>query len=384
VWFNVAGASGLLVLGGLIAPAARRTGCRTLPELVGVLYDDPYLRRLASVTSVLAAVAWLALLSLASAQVLTAALPGLDASVALVLLVLVMLVYTAMGGQRAVADSDVVQLGILIGAILLVALPLALSRAGGLAALPRESLSLPFSTTLGPSTVLTWLLLYGIPHAIGPDVQSKILSARDERTARRSCIVAAMLKALFGVGIVLLVLSARSLGVASAQGTTGTLPAILTELFPGGLGAVLSLALLAVLMSSWDSVALTASAIVANDLLPARSDRSRLLAARLSAVVLAGAGCLVALASRRDLVSFFELGYTLFAAGLGPVILLGFWRGRIGLGRVTARWAVLGGGGVGVILTLLERPQGVEPVVAGVLVGFAILVGGGIRTRLVR
>ncbi len=387
VWFNIAGSVGLLILGLFFARRVRATGRFTLPELAGELYQDQWIRKLASYTSLAAALAWLALLIRASSDVLAIGLPDLSSETAVAFIVVVLGAYTMLGGQRAVADSDVIQLLILVLGFTLVGIFFVVRGHGDLSSLPREELSFPTSESFGWDLVLVWCLLTGLPHLVGSDIYGKLLSARDETTARRSCFIAAATKLLFGFLLALVVLKAKATGLLldGSGPASNTLGSILGSAIESPFDSIFLLALLAILMSSMDSVLLTASSIVAHDVvgekveeLDSQCDRTNLRMGRIASLVMTGLAVLLALDSEGTVVNLFRLGYTIFAGGLGPLILFGFFRERLGLKRGAARWAVVMGGGTALTWTYLERWEvigsGLDPVLPGVFLSTAVLL----------
>ena len=90
-----------------------------------------------------------------------------------------------------------------------VALACALPGAHGLGGLPPEAWSFPTSATFGAGDVAAMLVLVGLPHLVGSDVYLKLLSCRDEDTARRAALLAAGSKVLFGLSVAAIALAAR-------------------------------------------------------------------------------------------------------------------------------------------------------------------------------
>ncbi|HSB63355.1 MAG TPA: hypothetical protein VLJ18_04275, partial [Thermoanaerobaculia bacterium] len=212
------------------------------------------------------------------------------------------------------------------------------------------------------------LVLVGLPHAVGSDVWAKLLSARDERAARRAALGAVLSKLAFGLATTAVALAGIARGV-------GGPPA---ELFPRtvfllagkALAPLLLVALVATMQSSADSVLLSAAAATTHDLL---GPRAGIYATRLAVVLYGGLGLVVALLLR-DLVETFRLGYTLFASGLILPTLVAFCPG-VRVNRHFAGTAILLGGAT----AMLERfvhPLGIDPVLAGTGVNALVLLFG--------
>src|SRR6266550_8449819 len=147
LWLDFSGALGLFALALLLARRVRREGAMTLPEIVGRYYGGAA-RVAAGVLVLVSEIVWFALLVEATQVVLTAAF-GLSPIPAIVGSTAVFVLYTALGGQFAVARTDLLQYGLMVAGIPVVALACTLARAGDrLAALPREAWSFPTSATL--------------------------------------------------------------------------------------------------------------------------------------------------------------------------------------------------------------------------------------------
>ena len=205
LWLDLAGAIGLLALGLFLARRIRREEAVTLPEIVGRYYGAGA-RFSAALLVLVSEIVWFALLIEATQAVLTAAF-GLSPVLAIVGSSAVFVLYTALGGQYAVARTDLLQYGLMVVGIPGVALGFALAR-GSFAGLPRETWSFPTSPTLGAADIAGLLVLIGLPHLVGSDVYSKLLSCRDESTARRSALLASLSKVVFGLSVAAITIAA--------------------------------------------------------------------------------------------------------------------------------------------------------------------------------
>jgi solute:Na+ symporter, SSS family len=365
LWLDLAGTLGLLGLGLFLAPRIRATGATTIAEVIGRTYG-PGVRKIAAFLVVLAEIVWFALLTEATETVVVATTPWEPTRV-LVATAILFVAYTALGGQRAVVRTDLLQFGLMVVGLLAIALPLALR---SLLKSPAPAALLHFPTGPGFSwvDVFALLVLVGMPHAVGSDVWAKILSARDARSARRAALGASLSKLAFGLATVAIALAgiARGVGGPSAQ----LFPRTVFFLAGGALAPLLLVALLATMQSSADSVLLSAAAATSHDLLGGRAGVG---ASRFAVVAFGGLGLVVALALR-DLVETFRLGYTLFASGLILPTLVAFVP-RVTLDRRFAGAAMIVGGGAAMIERFLH-PLGIDPVLAGTGANALVLLVG--------
>lgn len=372
LWLDFAGAIGLLLLGLFLARRIRREGAVTLPEIVGRHYGIGA-RRAAAALVLVSEIVWFALLVEATQTVLTAAL-GVRPLPALLASTAVFVAYTALGGQFAVARTDLVQFGVMVAAIPGVALYFALSGASGLDGLPAQAWTFPFSARIGPGEVFGLLVLVGLPHLVGSDVYAKLLSCRDEETARRAALLAAASKVVFGLAVAAIALAARKALPPVEPGQA--LPAAVLGFLPPAAAALVLVALIATMQTSADVVLLSACAVTVRDLFPrlARGGRG-VGAARAIAPLYGALGLAVAVALGRNVVETLKLGYSIFAAGIILPVLAAML-------PVTARppargaiAAMIAGGTVAAVGRLVPAASfGADPVLIGTGVNFLILL----------
>jgi SSS family solute:Na+ symporter len=314
LWLDLAGALGLLALGLFFARRVRREGAVTLPEILGRYYGAGA-RRTAAVLVLASEIVWFALLTEATQVVLTAAF-GLSPIRAILISTAVFVAYTSLGGQYAVVRTDLLQYGLMVAGIPIVALACALSKAHGLGGLPAAAWSFPTSPTFRAGDVLAMFVLVGLPHMVGSDVYLKLLSCRDEETARRAALYAAGSKVLFGLSVAAIALAARK--ALPPVAASSALPAAVLGFAPPALSAFVLVALVATMQTSADIVLLSATAVTARDLAPPlRGGRPLPLAvSRVLPVVFGALGLSTALALDRDVLQTLRLGYSIFAAGL--------------------------------------------------------------------
>jgi SSS family solute:Na+ symporter len=379
LWFDLAGAAGLLALGLLLARRVRREAAVTLPEIVGRAYG-PRARSAAAFLVLVSEIVWFALLTEATQVVLTAAL-GLAPTLALVLSTAVFVLYTSLGGQFAVVRTDLVQYGLMVVGILGIACFCAVRGAGGLANLPPEAWSFPTSASLGWADIAAWLALVGLPHLVGSDVYAKLLSCRDESTARRSAILAAVSKVAFGLAVAAIALAARK-ALPPMEGSA-VLPNAILAFVPPVLASFVLVALVATMQSSADVVLLSAAAVAARDLIaPVLGRPLPLSAARALTPVFGAVGFGVALAMDRNVLETLKLGYSIFSAGLILPVLAALLARKPLVPTSGAVAAMIIGGAVaaaGRFAPALAFHS--DPVLVGMGANLAVLVFSGVTAR---
>jgi len=374
LWLDLSGAIGLLALGLFLARRIRREKAVTLPEIIGRYYGGGA-RFSAAVLVLVSEIVWFALLVEATQAVLTAVF-GMSPILAIVGSTAVFVLYTSLGGQFAVARTDLLQYGLMVVGIPGVALGFALVR-GRFSELPREVWSFPTSPTFRAGDIAALLLLVGLPHLVGSDVYSKLLSCRDEATARRSALLASLSKVVFGLSVAAIALAARqTIPPAGVE----TLPRAILAFVPPPLSALVLVALVATMQTSADVVLLSATAVTVRDVLPAILHRPVPLAfARALSPLYGALGLAVALALDRNILETLKLGYSIFAAGLILPVLAALLGGRFAPTPRGAISAMFAGGAVAFLGRL--RPEllgGRDPVIAGTGINLLILLASSV------
>ncbi|MBA7473358.1 Sodium/glucose cotransporter [subsurface metagenome] len=355
VWWLLVGSIGLAVLGIFLAKTVRKFGLYTLPELVGKQYDG----RIALAASILIVVAWI---GITAGQIIAA---GKIMSVLgignplwwMVIFTVVFVAYTILGGQYAVIRTDIVQT-IIIFAGIFGGLALLLSHLGGLgglkSSLPPEQLAFPLSSQFGGVDLVKFLLLIGLTYVVGPDMYSRLFCAKDGNTARASALWAALFIIPVAFGITLIGMGASVLfpQISPEQ----ALPMVIKEVLPPFLGGIVLAALLCAVMSSADTILLSASTILSVDIIgrfrPSLSQRQILAISRWAIVVL-GFGALGLALTLKGVINALLFAYTVYTAGLILPVLAGFYKNRLRVTSAGALAAIIGGGGAALISKLL-------------------------------
>jgi SSS family solute:Na+ symporter len=351
-WWLLVGSIGLVVLGLFFAERVRKFGLYTLPQLIGKQYG----RNIALAASILIVIAWLGVLAgqiVAAGQILSVLKIGTPI-LWMVIFNAVLITYTLLGGQYAVIQTDVLQTGMIFTGIF-VGLAQLLSRLGGFGglvnSLPPAKLSFPLSPTFGGYELVSYLLLIGLTYVVGPDMYSRLFSARDAKTARNSVFWAALLIAPLAFAITLMGMGASILfpNISPEQ----AFPALIQGVFPPVVGAIVLAAVVSAIMSP--ALLLTASTILSNDIItklrPSLNEKQVVLISRWGVVVLGILSLLLAL-TLKGVINALLFAYTIYTCGLILPVIAGFYRDRLKLTPMGALVAIIGGGTAGLISKL--------------------------------
>ncbi|GAB2771602.1 sodium:solute symporter family protein [Streptomyces daliensis] len=302
---------------------------------------------------------------------------GLDRIPAIVLGGAVVIAYSTLGGMWSITLTDMVQFVVKSIGVLLLLLPIAVHRAGGLDGMREQLPDDYFSPmNIGVQTVFTYVLIYSFGMLIGQDIWQRVFTARSDTVARRGgtvagtyCLVYALAGAVIGTAAKVLYPKLDSPDAAFATLVDDALPV-------GVKGLVLAAALSAVMSTS--SGALIACATVANNDIWARL-RARVAGVPAESgdaagdevkgnrvfILVMGVATVVISILLNDVVEALTVAYNLLVGGLLVPILGGLVWKRGTAGGALAAVAV---GGLTVLGTMIWK--GVlanEPIYYGLL-----------------
>lgn len=337
-WWLGSGAAGLSLLTVFLAARVRRTEARTMPEIVDDFFG-PQIRRLISFIIVLA---WLSILAAqfsALSQVVSA-LTGLEGRSALIWGTVLVTVHTLSGGQAGVIRLDRWQCLILIIGLLLMVGWLVRVNYPALAAIKIEAVNELFPQ----NRLIYFLLILGGSYVVCPTLFGRLLSAENEKTARRGAWGAVLGLAAVSIAVVMIGLLARGLIEPGLRGDA-VLVNLLETVFPPWLTLAAYVVLLSAIISSADSGLITAGLILAHDIWGIKDLKSSRLC--LSALALGG---LLLTLTDKGILGFLLMANDIYVCGVvGPVFVGLMWpgRGRAVPSKILAATGIASGGLLG-------------------------------------
>ncbi|MCE5229916.1 hypothetical protein LLG95_10010 [bacterium] len=321
LWFTGSVALGFIANGLFIARRVRASGAHSLAHFVEMQYGRPA-RRMTSALLVVCAMAFFGLTIKSFSLLLGPFAEGVGwlavAGRAEIVACAVILAYTLLGGHKAIAATDPLQIALIVAGLALALLPLGIARAP-LSALPAGMMRLPFGPGAGPMFAFNMIVLMGLAGVVGGDVFSKILSARDETSASRGAVIGGLTLGALAVIVALLALCARALLPGLAEPTLA-IPMLARELLPPALFELIVLAILGALISTGDAVLLTGATVLTLDVLRL-DERVSAWPVRAVTLGLALGGLGLALWLGR-LLKIMQFGYTLLVAGVVMPVLI--------------------------------------------------------------
>ncbi len=359
-WWNGAAGLGSLVLAFWVGPKLWRQASDN-----GFLTAGDYLefRYGALVRALLASLLWLGTLAIlagqliAGAAVLTA-VAGIPRPIGAAIGGIAMTVYFTAGGLLSSAWVNAVQLCVLLVG-LIIAVPLALSAAGGLAAiaatpgLPATFWNPMYSS--GPGSGYAFLFLLGPAFVISPGLVQKAYGAADARAVRMGIGMAGVAQMLFAFVPLLLGIAARHLHPDLTQRDL-VLPTLLVQSLPWFMGTVALAAVFSAEVSTCDAILFMLSTSLSQDLYkrflnPAASDQQVLKVARAAALLGGLAGVFLAV-QLPNVIAALSIFYSLLGVSLFVPIIAGLYVKRAGTPEALASVAA----GIGTLLYLRAQP----------------------------
>ncbi|HPR31861.1 MAG TPA: sodium:solute symporter family protein [Prolixibacteraceae bacterium] len=187
MWFMICAALGLFVLIPFVGKV-KSLGRFTLPDLLENLYGSGA----KTLASVLIPLAWLGIVAaqmIAASRILQS-FTGLSYPVGVLVSGLVFIFYTLAGGQFSVLKTDLFQSVLILAGLLLITFfsyeNLCRVQQGGFTSSPEQSF--PFNSGFRPFDLLILLMTYATTFTAGPDVYSRLFSAKSNIVAQKSLI----------------------------------------------------------------------------------------------------------------------------------------------------------------------------------------------------
>jgi SSS family solute:Na+ symporter len=354
----------LIPFGFLLAWRVRRLEVYTLPDILGRAYGD----RVAIPGAVVIVVAWCGVVAaqIVAGALLLESVSALSFQTSVALIAAAFTLYTYWGGQISVIRTDAWQVALLVGGLLItLGLVVQALDTEGLtrASIPPDLLAFPVSDGFGWYELLVFYpVIVGMPYLVGPDIYSRVLCARDERATRNAALTAAA--AVIPLALLLAVLGLAIRIHLPGLAPDSALPTAVVELAPVGLRGLIVVGILGAVMSSADTTLMSASTILALNVVSPLVARHRRWGGPPAAegqlrvtrgfVLALGVVAWAIAASQGGIIPSLLLAYTVFVGGVALPTLASFWRHRLRIGPATAMWAVLLGGGVAMLAEMRE------------------------------
>lgn len=389
---------GWLVSLVFVAPQMRRFGKITVPDFIAVRFGDDgnggdTMRAFSAILIIVAYTVYISA-QYTGAGLIFQSIFGVSNVTGMAIMVLIIIGYTALGGMRASALSDFVQIIIMaVGAI--IAVPLLLGHIGGVGRLEVMLSSLNpayIGWAMTPLEVGTIAAAFGFGMLGAPYEIVRIYSMRDEQTVRYAIGSTLIFQVIIGAGVAVVGMSMR---VLYPELTTPDLASVIMSIDVLGpiLGALVIGAILSAMLSTVDSIMIVSASAIAHDIYaellnPEATERQKLWVNRLAVVFVGVIPFFLALYGEAlgGLVQFIVLlQAAIIGATFSMPLLLGLhWRGANTPGTLAGM--VLGF--VTVLIWHFSIENGtitgiyaqIDPVIPGVIMCLAGMIAGSYLT----
>ena len=364
VWWVLAASVAMIPI-SYFAPQIRRTFSYTIPMVIN--------KRFGAVAGTFSAVLGASsLFLLTSSQMVAAAtvinvLIGVPWVIAVMISAFVILFYTCMGGMTADIYSDMFQFAVLFLGML-VAIPFILQGLGGwdamVAALPDSQMNF---TRIGWFMIISLIIQYFTTFLAGPEMMSRVFSAKDERNARLACLVSAVMMSFVGFVPTVIGLAALGAGVP-AEHSSQVLMWVANEHAPQVVVGFISAAILAATMSSADANLINSSTIFIKDIYqryinPKHIEEKKLVFITRCCNVVLGLLAMGIAMFRIDIIAMNTFAFALRSAGPFAAFVLGvMWQKATPHSGLVA---IIVGSIAAVAWEIMSAPLGIMPIVVG-------------------
>ena len=341
-WYTIANGVGMLMMGLFFAARYRRYNEVTIPGIIEKLVG-PKSRTVCSALLIFVMIA-VGLSQMIAAGKLGESLLGLDFSLSCCLFAVIFIISTMSGGMSSVEATNKLHLGFMYFGMIL-AVVLAVSRLGGwsgftaeLSAVDAEEGTRHFSMTgMGASEVVSQIAASILSAGAAQASIQPVLAARDERVAKKACLLSVLVVVPFGLFTTLLGMAAKAMNHAGLLAVTDAKLAytdLIMSFHPVVAGLILA-SVLAAILSTISPIILASATMFTRDIYARRpgarpTDRQLTRVSRLGTAVSGVLCCLlaIALANASTILSLVKVAYTLRGV-LFIVILFGmYWIDR--------------------------------------------------------
>lgn len=336
-WWLGSGAIGLVLGSVLVAKNVYNLKAYTLADIVDKLLGR-WTRRAVSVL-IIAAWAGIIAAQYVAAATIISILCGMPYHTAMLLTAGFITIYCTLGGQASVLKTDFFQILFIV-----VGLGVAIAALYSQTGLQVEKLHVELvNQKFQLSNVWYMMLIVGSTFVIGPDIFSRMFTAKSPKIARRSMFISGLLLAIVSVGVVMIGLWARNYASVPVNERGSVLPWLMMHAMPKSLGVVLALGLLSALISSADTCTITAATTFEHDI----RGRSSVPATRIATVAVSAIAICIAWVNP-GIIKTLIIAYSIFNCGAFPALLLAiiFYR-KVRLNPVFATVGIIAGGIIG-------------------------------------
>ncbi|MCI8647224.1 MAG: sodium:solute symporter family protein [Firmicutes bacterium] len=275
IWFSLAHVIMIVVACFGTGAWVRRLGATTVPQVIKDMYGPGVA---IAISCVMAGQVWGVLtLECQGLGIVISSLTGWDISKAVILGGILGILYVVFAGMKQVGAVNVINATVMYIGLIIATIYVASKLPGGNfdfieKALPSSEGGAEFMLSIFGNADLMITFAVGnviavtFCQSISQMLMQTMMSAKDEKTIKKSVWLAAPLNGMFGVFAVILGLAARSIPEYAAYGAKLAATNMLVDMLPMWMSALLLAALLAAILSTFAMTSLTTATIWTHDI----------------------------------------------------------------------------------------------------------------------
>lgn len=245
----------------------------------------------------------------------------------------VVLFYTILGGMWSITLTDILQFIVMTVGIFFILFPYSLWSVGGITTLfnsvPQEYLSL---TNIGWAQISQYFLLYFFGLIVSQDIWQRVLTAKNQKTMRRSAISAGVYSFLYAVVLSLVGMVAFVLLPNLTDAQTAFTSLALEILPPGILGLVLA-AVCSALMSNASGAIFASATLISQDIIKVHfikdmSEKATIKTSRITTLIL-GIIAIIFSAWIQNILVALDMAYAILSGAIFVPLVLGLYWKRV-------------------------------------------------------
>lgn len=364
IWFLAVGGIGLILQSLLLSEKVRKSGAVTLPDLAEKTMGNST-RILVAFIIVITWVGIIAAQFIAAGKIITA-LTGLDSFWVLTLAASVIVIYSYLGGQASILKTDFLQFSILFIAVVFTVVFLYSVKPPATGEIRFELLNDSFTG----KDLFYYLTIVMGSYFICPMMFSRLLTAKNPETAKKSSMIAGIGVLFFAVLIVLIGLWGKA--NLENPGKAGVISWIFINELPKAGGIILILGILSAIISTTDTCLLMTSSIIEYDIInpltknTKRNGKSEVALTRNIVLVLGVLGYLTAFWGNWDIIGLLLEAFEFYTAGIVPAMFVALLViNRKTLSPLWSFSAVLTGGIFGIMPKIAPLVSSLESAIPG-------------------
>lgn len=390
-WLYSVGWSGMWSIGGTLLSVAigslfimgklREYGETRIPDVFAARYYDKKIKIIPILLILLMYIVFITVEIMGAGKVLNSIL-GMNYNVAVIITAAVFVLYTMSGGMYAVAWTDLFQ-AIMGFGFVLASIFVALNRVGGFTQMNIKlaqidpSLVSPITGSVSTAVIfIMWNhLVWGTGNISQPAVIVRALSAKDVKTAKISTAWSGIVFVLFYFSLMIIAGTSKIL-YPNLEDVDLAFPVLIQNLYPPIIGGLLISSIIALIMSTADSVLLVVGSTISKDLYkdfikPHASVEEIVKISRIAIIGVGIVSCLFALSKPAPILQLQIFNYSTIGAAFFIPMIVGFYWKRAT--REGAMASMVGGALTNLLWYWLKKPWGLDPIIPGLAVGLVLI-----------